>query len=171
MTENNQLIPIVIDTSVFIHLLNPEINTSRHIDLLLARLASTHQLQIDKAGKIDIEYKRKLVDVIKNMDEQRFEKYTLQFWILIKEKNIIDTEPSEQLRNGIANIINDQTKSVDKCLVATAALTSADLITNDSVDILNNASALNKEIRKNRLKKIQLMNSESAHDTYCINRN
>ena len=171
MTENNQLIPIVIDTSVFIHLLNPEINTSRHIDLLLARLASTHQLQIDKAGKIDIEYKRKLVDVIKNMDEQRFEKYTLQFWILIKEKNIIDTEPSEQLRNGIANIINDQTKSVDICLVATAALTSADLITNDSVDILNNASALNKEIRKNRLKKIQLMNSQTAHNTYCTNTN
>ena len=148
MTENNQLIPIVIDTNVFIHLLNPEINTSRHINILLNQLKSTHQLQIDKAGKIDTEYKRKLCDVIQNMDEQRFEQQILQFWILIKEKNIIDTDPSEQLRNGIAKIINDQTKSVDRCLVATAALTTADLITNDSVDILNNASALNKEIKK-----------------------
>jgi hypothetical protein len=171
MTENNQFIPIVVDTSVFIHILNPQINVNRHIDSLLARLATTHQLQIDKAGKIDTEYKRKLDDVIKNMDEQRFEKQILQFWILIKEKNIIDIEPSEQLRNGIEKIINDQTKSVDRCLVATAALTSADLITNDSVDILNNASALNKEIKKNRLKKIQLMNSQTAHDTHCINTN
>ncbi|MEH2058912.1 MAG: hypothetical protein V7K97_22700 [Nostoc sp.] len=171
MTDNKQLIPIVIDTSVFIHILNPQINEGRHIDILLARLASTHQLQIDKAGKIDLEYKRKLVETIKNMDEQRFEKYTLQFWILIKEKNIIDIEPSEQLRNGIEKIINDKTKSVDRCLVATAALATADLITNDGVDILNNASDLHKEIKRNKLKKIKLMNSQTAHANYCINTN
>ncbi|BCL34170.1 PIN domain-containing protein [Nostoc sp. MS1] len=171
MTNNTKLIPIVIDTSVFIHILNPERNTGRHIDILLARLAFTHQLQIDKAGKIDIEYKRKLIEVIENMDEQRFEKHTLEFWILIKQKNIIDIEPSEQLRTGIAKIINDKTKSVDRCLVATAALTTADLITNDEVDILNNATAINKEIKRNRLKKINLMNSQTAHTTYCINTN
>ncbi|MGF1988902.1 MAG: hypothetical protein RMY62_013675 [Nostoc sp. ZfuVER08] len=171
MTDNKQLIPIVIDTSVFIHILNPEINKGRHIDSLLARLASTHQLQIDKAGKIEVEYKRKLIDVIQKMDEQRFEKHTLQFWILIKEKNIIDAEPSDQLKNGIEKIINDRTKSVDRCLVATAALTTADLITNDGVDILNNATAINKEIKRNKLKKINLMNSQTAHSNYCINTN
>ena len=164
MNESKQLMPIVIDTSVFMHILNPEVNENLHIDQLLSRLASTHELQIDKAGKIEVEYKRKLSDAIKNINEQRFEKQILQYWILTKKKNIIELEPSHQLRHGIKQIINDQTKSVDRCLVKTAALTNSNLITNDGVDILSNKNALNKEIRRNKLDKIKFMNSQEAFD-------
>lgn len=167
MTENKQFLPIVIDTSVFMHVLNPEVNEGRHIDQLLSRLAFTHELQIDKAGKIEIEYKRKLADAIKNMDEQRFEKQILQYWILIKHKNVINAEPSQQLSHAIKQIINDQTKTVDRCLVETAAITKSDLITNDGVDILNNANTLNRVIKKNGMTKIGFINSQKAYDTLC----
>lgn len=163
----DELLPIVIDTSVFMHIRNLQVNNGRHIDLLLSKLAYTHQLQIDKAGKIEIEYKRKLEDMIKNMDEQRFEKQILQFWILIKEKNIIELEPSQQFSHAVEQIINDKTKTVDRCLVETAALTISDLVTNDGVDILNNANELNIVIKKNGMKKIRLMNSQKAYDTFC----
>ncbi len=171
MNENKQFMPIVIDTSVFMHVLNPEVNEGRHIDQLLSRVAFTHELQIDKAGKIEREYKRKLLDAIKNIDEQRFEKQILQYWILTKKKNIIELEPSAQLKHAIEQIINDRTKGVDRCLVETAALTTSDLITNDGVDILNNANALNKEIKRTKLNKIKFMDSKKAHETYCITEN
>ncbi len=163
----DELLPIVIDTSVFMHIRNVQVNQGRHIDILLSKLAYTHQLQIDKARKIEVEYKRKLEDMIKNMDEQRFEKQILQFWILTKEKNVIDIEPSEQFSHAVKQIINDQTKTVDRCLVETAALTTSDLITNDGVDILNNANELKKVIKKNGMRNIRLMNSQNAYDTFC----
>jgi Fe2+ transport system protein B len=163
----DELLPIVIDTSVFMHIRNVQVNQGRHIDILLSKLAYTHQLQIDKARKIEVEYKRKLEDMIKNMDEQRFEKQILQFWILTKEKNVIDLEPSLQFSHAVEQIINDKTKNVDRCLVETAALTSSDLVTNDGVDILDNANDLNRVIKKNRMKKVRFMNSQKAYDTFC----
>ncbi len=52
MTQDIQSFPIVIDTNVFVHILNPEKNVGRHINQLLATIGSTHELCVDEDGKI-----------------------------------------------------------------------------------------------------------------------
>lgn len=81
MSEEAQLYPVVIDTNVFVHLLNPEKNVNKHISQLLVTLQDTHELQIDKDGRIKSEYDLKLEVAIKNASELGIERYILEIWI------------------------------------------------------------------------------------------
>lgn len=148
MSEETQLLPIVIDTNVFVHLLNPEKNVNKHISQLLVTLQDTHQLQIDKDERIKAEYAHKLSEAIKNASDLGIEKYILEIWIYKKSMCLLEEEPPDNLRNFVKQVINDPTKRVDRYLVETAALSDCDLVTNDEIDILNNAQTLKKELKK-----------------------
>lgn len=82
----------------------------------------------------------------------------------------LEIDPPENLRKFVKQVINDQTKSVDRHLVETAALSDCDLVTNDGVDILNNAQKLKKELRKMqrvKCRNIRFMNSQEAWSEFC----
>jgi len=170
MSEETQLLPIVIDTNVFVHLLNPEKNVNKHISQLLVTLQDTHQLQIDKGERIKAEYAHKLSEAIKNASDLGIEKYILEIWIYKKSMCLLEEEPPDNLRNFVKQVINDPTKRVDRYLVETAALSDCDLVTNDETDILNNAQTLKKELKKMRgvkCKNIRFMSSQDAWNSYC----
>ncbi len=170
MSEETQLLPIVIDTNVFVHLLNPEKNVNKHISQLLVTLQDTHQLQIDKDERIKAEYAHKLTEAIKNASDLGIEKYILEIWIYKKSMCLLEVEPPENLRNFVRQVINDSTKRVDRYLVETAALSNCDLVTNDETDILNNADKLKKELKKMKgikCKNICFMSSQDAWSEYC----
>ncbi len=69
MTQDIQFFPIVIDTNVFVHILNPEENVGRHINQFLAAIGSTHELCVDDGGKISGEYNVMLGPALKNNDD------------------------------------------------------------------------------------------------------
>jgi len=170
MSEETQLLPIVIDTNVFVHLLNPEKNVNKHISQLLVTLQDTHQLQIDKGERIKAEYAHKLSEAIKNASDLGIEKYILEIWIYKKSMCLLEEEPPDNLRNFVKQVINDPTKRVDRYLVETAALSDCDLVTNDETDILNNAQTLKKELKKMRgvkCKNIRFISSQDAWSSYC----
>jgi len=170
MSEETQLLPIVIDTNVFVHLLNPEKNVNKHISQLLVTLQDTHQLQIDKDERIKAEYAHKLSEAIKNASDLGIEKYILEIWIYKKSMCLLEVEPPDNLRNLVRQVINDSTKRVDRYLVETAALSDCDLVTNDATDILNNAQTLKKELKKMKgvkCKNIRFMSSQDAWGEYC----
>lgn len=170
MSEETQLLPIVIDTNVFVHLLNPEKNVNKHISQLLVTLQDTHQLQIDKDERIKAEYAHKLSEAIKNASDLGIEKYILEIWIYKKFMCLLEVEPPDNLRNFVRQVINDSTKRVDRYLVETAALSDCDLVTNDETDILNNGQTLKKELKKMKgvkCKNIRFMSSQDAWNEYC----
>ncbi|HAO12366.1 MAG TPA: hypothetical protein DCQ51_14625 [Planktothrix sp. UBA8407] len=170
MSEEPQLLPIVIDTNVFVHLLNPEKNVNKHISQLLVTLQDTHQLQIDKEQRIKAEYAHKLSEAIKNASDLGIEKYILQIWIHKKSMYCLEVEPPENLRKFIKQVINDSTKRVDRYLVETAALSDCNLVTNDEIDILNNAQEIKKELKKMKglkCKNICFMSSQAAWQEFC----
>ena len=170
MSTETQLYPIVIDTNVFVHLLNPEKNVKKHISQLLVTLQETHELQIDKDGRIKAEYDLKLETAIRNASELGIEKYILEIWIKKKAMRFLEVDPPDNLRKFIRQVINDQTKSVDRHLVETAALVDCDLVTNDGVDILNNAQELKKGLKRMqgmKCKNIRFMNSQDAWGEFC----
>ncbi|CAD0225931.1 MULTISPECIES: hypothetical protein [Planktothrix] len=170
MSEETQLLPIVIDTNVFVHLLNPEKNVNKHISQLLVTLQDTHQLQIDKDERIKAEYAHKLSEAIKNASDLGIEKYILEIWIYKKSMCLLEEEPPDNLRNFVKQVINDPTKRVDRYLVETAALSDCDLVTNDEIDILNNAQTLKKELKKMKgvkCKNLRFMSSQDAWSEYC----
>jgi predicted nucleic acid-binding protein len=163
-------LPIVIDTNIFVHLLNPEKNIKKHINHLLVTLQDTHQLQIDKEGRIRSEYLQKLSTAISNASELGIEKYILEIWIMRKEMHIIETDPPHNLRAFVKEVINDSSKSVDRYLVETAALSKCDLITNDETDILRNKTILKKKLKVMpgvKCKQIDFINSQEAWHKYC----
>lgn len=161
--EAVQYLPIVVDTNIFLHLVDPRENQDGHISHLLLSIARTHELKIDKAGEIEREYKRKLIDVIASLEETGYERYILTLLLVNKPMSKIDLEPSDSLRKAIEQIINDKSKKIDRCLVETAALSDCDLITNDKVDILNNASELKKALKKQKCKKTNFIDSRTAY--------
>jgi hypothetical protein len=173
MPEQTKLLPIVIDTNVFVHLLNPEKNIKKHINQLLATIPSTHQLQIDKDKKIEAEYMQKLIEIIEkaNKDsELSIERQLVEFWILKKEKHYLEVQPPDNLRNHVKQIINDSSKRVDRYLVETAALSDCDLVTNDETDILSNAPKLKKDLKKMKgvkCKNIDFISSQNAWSKLC----
>jgi len=171
MSEETKFLPIVIDTNVFVHLLNPEKNIKKHINQLLVTIPYTHQLQIDKDKKIEAEYNQKLIEIIKNASETGIERQLLELWILKKEKYYLEVKPPDNLRKYVKQIINDDSKRVDRYLVETTAISDCDLVTNDETDILNNAQTLKKELKKMngvRCKKIRFISSQDAWSEFCL---
>lgn len=164
--EEAKCLPIVIDTNIFLHLVDPRENQDGHISHLLLSIARTHELKIDKAGEIEREYKRKLINVITTLDETGYERYILTLLLINKPMCKIELEPSESLRKAIEHIINDKTKKIDRCLVETAALSDCDLITNDKVDILNNAPELKKALKRQKCKKTNFIDSRTAYQQF-----
>ncbi|MBG1268361.1 hypothetical protein [Nostoc sp. WHI] len=165
------MLPIVIDTNIFKHLKNPPGGKGdTHIHQLLASLATSHTLQVDKYGKILGEYEVILSAMIDNPDNQdEFEIYLLRYWLKIKEHRVLEKPIPHNLRDSIRKIIIEVSETIDCCFVETAALSDCDLITNDELHIYNRAKDLKKSLRKLGYKKTEILNSLDARDKFCSN--
>ncbi len=165
MTQDIQFFPIVIDTNVFVHILNPEENVGRHINQFLAATGSTHELCVDDGGKISGEYNVMLGPALKNNDDIRIEIHLLQYWLLFKPRRKIRLEDKE-LRIAIGKILPKK-ETVDRCFAETAAASECDLITNDDKHIGNKKKELKRALKKCKYKKTDILSSLEARDKYC----
>ncbi len=129
MTQNEKLFPIVIDTNIFVHLLNPEKNVGNHISQFLAAIGSSHELCVDGGGRISGEYKVILGSLIDNADDLKFEIYLLRYWLKLKPICKV-MKKDRHLGVAICKIL-PKAETVDQCFVTTAAILECDLIKNE----------------------------------------
>jgi hypothetical protein len=165
MIQNEQLSPIVIDTNVFVHILNSEKNIGNHINQFLSAIGSDHELCTDDGGKMSGEYKVILGYLIENADDLKFEIYLLRYWLKLKPIRKVKLK-NRQLKAAITGIM-PIAETVDQYFVMTAAISECDLITNDDKHIGSSKKELRRALKKRKYKRTDILNSLEARDKYC----
>jgi len=155
---------IAIDTSVFMDYLNPEKNTSDHIDTLLSVLAKRqYRLCVDSDKRIEGEYESQLGPILRNTDETKgFQRYMLQFWLESNPKELLPLDMGDELMTKIKKIIHERKESVDRIFVYVAISADTRLVTNDGKHIIDGRRELKKVAKKRDADNVDFMTSEAA---------
>ena len=156
---------IVIDTNIFLGLLNPKENTNYHIEELLLTLQEDCVcLIVDKDGRIPGEYKNSIGDVITNKTASSEYRELLKYW-LTQEWREVDTR--NDLITAIKQIIG-RNNTRDALFVCVAMVSDETLITNDRKDIIKKGKRdrLLRLAKKSpyRYRSFRIWDSKEAHD-------
>ena len=166
---------IAIDTNVFEHLFNPEINLNDHIDSLLNFLASKEVKLIgDTKGRIANEYKTRLGHFFDSQDSAvkiTHQNYIeiLRYWFrpeTLKKK--ISVHQGNSLMQAIKKIVTNG-DGTDRVFVYVSISADRILITNDRRDIIDLGNKRGERRRKlHRLakregkKRVKILTSKEA---------
>lgn len=152
---------IAIDTNIFKHLFNKQVNTCNHIEFLLSKLYSSHCLLTDKKGTILNEYYHILGPLLlstKNSDHQKL----IKGWIHSHNRREVDVKEYQHktLTPAIRKILitND---AADTTFICVAIIEDTTLITNDRSTIIDKGSQ--KNFRRKKLLKL------AKKSPYCQN--
>ena len=167
---------IAIDTNIFEHLLNPDVNTGDHIGHLLSALRDDDiGLIIDAGRRISAEYQRRFSKhkSIRNQDHL----YTLKYWSNPDRIKLeVDVSPQDSLMTAIKRIIPDRDRgkvscAIDRLFVYVAFNSDRVLVTNDRRDILgekttrgNRRTQLLKKAKQMRKRNAAIYDSQEACD-------
>ncbi len=128
---------VAIDTNVFEHLLNPQVNTESHISGLLQDLQRQEiALILDDKKRVSGEYENRITPAIRNADVMRAELPILRYWFLDAPRLEVPLDLRDQLMQTIKAVINESSESVDRILVYVAFKKGKTLITNDETHIV-----------------------------------
>ena len=123
---------IAIDTNVFEHLLNPQMNVDHHIDAVLSHLSVNRIiLAVDDGGRIAGEYQHILEPIIRNANDQGPELYMLRYWMTMAPRITVPVDFASDLMIAIRNVIIEMTESVDRIFVYVALSLQSSLVSND----------------------------------------
>ena len=123
---------IAIDTNVFEHLVNKQVNTDGHINTLLGNLGLLGMaLLVDDQSRIVGEYTHHIVPMIKGIDEKLGEKYILNYWMNIAPRISIPIDGADRLMKAIRKEIKEPSESVDRIFVYVALSQNKMLVSND----------------------------------------
>lgn len=127
---------VSIDTNIFEHLLNPQINVNGHINTLLVHLQEQGvALLVDDRNRISGEYNDRIGPIIRNSDEGN-EIYILRYWILNALRVSLAIDRSDRLMSAIRRVIVEQSGEVDRVFVYVALSCGKVLISNDKAHIV-----------------------------------
>ena len=134
--ENSKF--VAIDTSVFLHLLNPQNNSNNHIERLLVSLQEQNYcLLVDDKGRIDCEYQQKLENS-RRLLEDYAELY--RYWFIPdSKKKLVNVEDSDDLMASIESVVidrNGKSAKTDRYFVYVSIKSNEILITNDKRDVI-----------------------------------
>ena len=163
---------IAIDTNVFEHILNPNINTNNHINELLETLASDEiSLIVDRDKRIQNQYKNRISPILRKVSEKGNELLILRLWFVerINARKIVDVDHNSTLMNTIDSIMTN-CETVDRIFVYVAFSDGRILITNDESDIVerrvplkNKTKQLRRTLRPRSNDKSDILTSTEAH--------
>jgi len=146
---------VAIDTSVFEHILNPERNSSSHINETLRLLQKINsKLLVDSNNIIFKEYLNRLGHILNNV-ERMDEISVLRYWLVIQEtREKVAVDERGELMNVIKSIVHEPDAKTDRTLVCVAFLRGKNLISNDETHIVIGPEPEWGQIeRRHRLKK------------------
>ena len=130
---------IAIDTNVFEHILDPEMNVGNHINELLETLAFDDvSLIVDAERRIQNQYRNRLEEKFNNASEKGNSLYIYKLWFekRMNARKIVHVNLSDDLMVTINGILL-RSERVDKILVYVAFKEGRKLVTNDNSDIVN----------------------------------
>lgn len=128
---------VSIDTNVFEHLLNPQINVDGHINTLLVHLMEQRvALLVDSRDRISGEYNYRIGPIIGRIDDLGNEVYLLRYWMNSAPRESITINWADMLMVAVRKIIVEQSEAND-CMFVYVALTKGKvLISNDEAHIV-----------------------------------
>ena len=128
---------VAIDTNVFEHLLNREINYDSHINRLLVHLFMEGScLIVDKEGRIPNEYNHRLGRRIESLDEKGNERFILRYWMELAPRHMIQVSGRDNLMNAIRRVIIERPEATDRIFVYVAFKEGITLISNDVLHVV-----------------------------------
>jgi hypothetical protein len=129
---------VVIDTNIFIDLLNPESDKGAHINRLLVQLIlNRYELLVDSIKKIAHEYEAMIIPIIRNGDETSAYLPILKYWMDITNWREQILVPTDNLMKILKRIIIERCENVDRAFVYVSCMGDCYLITNDGIHILD----------------------------------
>lgn len=165
---------VSIDTNIFEHLLNPQINLDGHINTLLVHLQEQGiALLVDDRNRISGEYNDRIGPIIRNSDEGN-EVYILRYWILNALRVGMAIDRNGRLMSAIRRVIVEQSGTVDRIFVYVALSQGKVLISNDGTHIVfgtvkdrqgrTRRQRLLSNTRKLRPQGADILTSQEAHE-------
>ena len=164
---------VVIDTNVWIHLLNPQDNVDSHIDKLLDYFRRQRiELIVDDKGRIGKEYRRSVLYRYQGLDESGNERYLLRY-CLNAPRRIVSVDTLDNLMKAIEAVIHEPGKDADRTFVYVAFKVGRILVSNDMRDIVRGTASEHPQ-RRVRLRMTtsdirpsgaDILTSKEAHDT------
>lgn len=134
---------IAIDTSVFGHLIDAEINADRHINRLLATLAQKRIiLLVDTGGEISAEYAHHLREEKLNAKQRGNEAQILKYWMNPASRKKVDVDKNDSLWRAIFSVIPEQNEEPDRVFVYVAFKKGRILICNDLKHVIKRRNDL-----------------------------
>ena len=128
---------VAIDTNVFEHLLNLQMNIESHINELLAHLQEQEvALVVDSGRRILNEYDNRLEPILRNIDNSRVELYILRYWTRYVAHHDVTVDQSDALMGAIRGVIPGNSEGVDRIFVYVAFQSGSVLISNDETHIV-----------------------------------
>ena len=165
---------VVIDTNVFLHLLNPLENVDSHITTLLTHLQTQSIVHVvDEGERIQGEYLNQIGQILARSDELGTEGDILRYWMMEATPRRVPLNLQDNLMRAIRGVVVEPSEQVDRILVYVAFQTGSVLISNDETHIvIGPPRELGQRPRRDRLlrgtrrprpKGADILTSEEAH--------
>lgn len=155
---------ITIDTNVFQHLFNPEVNVGDHIDELLRKLMTQNRgLCRDASGRIFSEYRHILEPIIRGRSDNGSRLLLLRYWLSLARAVEVDVDFGDELMTGIKKCLKpSRAEPSDQVFAYVAIDADSGLISNDKGHLVRNRPALAKCARKRGRKRFDVSTSAEA---------
>jgi hypothetical protein len=154
---------IAIDTNIFEHLLNPDVNSDLHIDKLLGYLSmERYKLLVDSTRKIGNEYQRMIIPIILNTDDTGQKLQLLRYWMIHAVRYHVELIQSDTLMQHIRRIICEIAEHTDRAFVYVVCKMDSMLVTNDHTHIVGRRSELLKKTKRERGPNTDIKRSNDA---------
>ena len=143
---------VAIDTNVFLHLLDRDINCDKHVNELLGHLyISKTALIVDNGDRIAGEYGNFIDPILRNKNVELDELYSLRYWSRVAPRKKVIVKMGDELMRSIKRVVREPSESLDRILVYVALRSGKSLITNDRFHILCGPQHENGRSRRDRL--------------------
>ncbi len=156
---------ITIDTNVFQHLFNPEVNTERHIDDLLRDwMRERRGLCRDSGGRIFQEYRHILEPIIRSRSDDGSRLTLLRYWLAQAQAIEVDLDQGGELMSCVKKCLRrSRAESSDQVLAGVAIEADSNLVSNDKGHLIKNREKLAQCARRHGRKNFRTETSaESA---------
>ncbi len=170
---------VAIDTNVFLHLLNPQMNSASHINLLLSHLQEMEvSLLVDNGKRISGEYNNQIGPILRKASERGNERFLLDYWIRYAPRRSTEVSWKSELMQAIEKVITERNETVDRIFVYVAFKEGKLLVTNDHKHIISGPQSkkgqgdrrtrLLRSTRKLRCWKADILITQEAHCWFHI---
>ena len=160
---------VAIDTNVFGHLINGDMNKDKHINTLLKKLREDNiYLLVDTGKQIEKEYKHHLKPYVLEAKSKMDEAYILFYWMIEAPRKEVVVKKETGLWDVIKQTIPEEKEENDRIFVYVAFVKGCVLVSNDRKHIVDRRTELKECCTSGYCPNgADVMGSEEAFENVC----